>query len=171
MPVFNISFSKLAGFCGCAVLVLALLLPAPVAQAAELNLAGSDIQSKADSTWLQIGENKGHGIGTYIATGLTVLDDGGIATFTNKGTYEYEYGTEIHKGYNIHVFLDGSSLTMKYQGLANTFGARKWWNGTFTMIDGTGRFTGIKGEGVYSGDRFANGMAISKWSSKGVTPY
>jgi hypothetical protein len=168
MPVSNIRLSKFAGLCGCAFLAIALWLPS--ALAGELILAGNDIQSKADSTWLQIGENKGHGVGTYTAAGLTILDDGEVATFTNFGTYEYENGVQSHRGYNIHVFQDGSSLTMKYQGLARTDGDLTTWRGTFVTINGTGRFTGLKGDGAYTGTRYANGMAVSEWKSKGVVP-
>ena len=40
------------------------------------------------------------------------------------------------------------------------------WDGSATIIDGTGRFEGVAGDATYKGGRYANGMAVSDVENK-----
>ncbi len=91
--------AKLARWGGLVVLVIALGLPAFAVQAGELAVKGQNISSKSESTWIQIGEDKGHGIGTSESMGITYHGDGEVSTYVVKGTYDWNNTAGKHQGY------------------------------------------------------------------------
>ena len=170
MSILNQCLSKPTRLGACLVLTLALLLPAVTAQAGEMVVKGKNVQSKAEAKWMQIGENKKHGIGTYHGVGLTFLDNGEIATYTDQGTYEWRNGIGTHRGYVIKTYPDGSTTVDRYQGTDKSIGDLSVSEGTFTFESGTGKFKGIEGKGTYKGTRYGNGMSIIDYEAKVTVP-
>ena len=170
MSITNQHLSKLTRLGACIILAIALWLPAVAAPAVELVMKGTNVQSKAETQWMQIGGNKEHGIGTYHSDGITFLDNGGIATFTDQGTYEWRDGTGKHRGYVIKTYPDGSTTMDRYQGTDKSKGDLVVSEGTFTFDSGTGKFEGIKGKGTYKGTRYGNGMSITDYEAKVTVP-
>ncbi len=153
-----------------AVMIAAIALMGSAVDAREIVLKGKNVTSKAESTWIQIGEDKSRGIGTYQNIGITFLDDGGIATYTNQGTYDWKDGIGNHRGFVVRTYPDGSTTLGAYEGTDRKDGDLTVWEGTFTILSGTGKFAGIKAEGVYKGTRYANGMSITDYEVKGTVP-
>lgn len=149
---------------------LALSPPLSDALAGEMVFKVKSIQSKSELTWLQIGEDENHGIGTYERIGVWLLEDGQVATITNKGNYEWTKDRGKHNGYVIVTFPDGSTLTDRYQGTDRQVGDKVTWEGTGRYVAGTGRFKGVKGEDTYKGGAFGNGMAVTDIEVKLVLP-
>lgn len=150
------------------VAVLALL--AVPALAGEMAAKGRNIQSKAESSWTQVGENQSHGIGTYTASGLTFHEGGEISTYTSYGMYDWNGGSDWHRGYIVRSFADGSTTTAQYEGTTASEAGETTWEGTYSFVGGTGRFGGIKGGGTYSGRRYPNKMGITEWEGKIILP-
>lgn len=162
--------AKLSRWGGLVVLVIALGLPAFAAQAGELAVTGQNIQSKSESSWIQIGEDKGHGIGAYESMGITYHGDGKISTYVNKGTYDWNNAAGKSQGYILRTFEDGSTYKAQYQGQSKLDGKVTIWSGTWTILGGTGKYEGVKGEGTYQGRRYGNGMSVSDWEGTEVLP-
>jgi hypothetical protein len=104
---------------------------------------------------LQIGNVPDHIIGIYDQTGLASLETGEVASATLKGTLDYIKGSGTIQGYNVLTFEDGSTMTAKYQGTTrpDPGGKGSRFEATWTFIQGTGRWSGIQGEGTVTGRR------------------
>lgn len=151
-----------------AVAVLALL--APQALAGESAVKGRNIQSKAESSWTQVGEDQGHGIGSYTASGLTFHDGGEVSTYTSYGVYDWNQGGDWHRGYIVRSFADGSTTTAQYEGTTASAAGATTWKGIYSFVAGTGRFENIEGQGTYSGVRYPNKMGITDWEGTITLP-
>ncbi len=162
--------AKLTRWGGLVVLVIALGLPAFAAQAGELAVEGRNIASKSVSTWIQIGEDKGHGIGTSESMGITYHGDGEVSTYVTKATYDWNNTAGKHQGYLLRTFEDGSTATAQYQGRSKLDGNVTIWSGTWAILSGTGKYEGVKGEGTYQGRKYGNGMSVSDWEGTEVRP-
>ena len=162
--------TKLTKWGGLIILVVALGLPAISAQAGEMILKARNVQSKAESSWKQIGEDENIGVGAYESIGLTFHEDGEVSTYVNKGTYDFNHGSETHRGYVVRTFPDGSTTTTKYEGRSEYGGESVTWEGTFVYIAGTGKFEGITGEGTYKGTRYPNKMSVTDLEAKASLP-
>jgi len=140
-------------------------------QAGETVIKGKEVGKTTESTWVQIGDDESHGIGTFQTAWLIFLEDGQVGTGTDKGTYESNKGVGTHQGYFVVTYKDGSTQTQKYHGTLEPAGENtSAMQGTFTYIDGTGRFEGIRGEGTYAGMRYSNGMYALDWDAKVTVP-
>ena len=154
-PILN----KLTARSTSAMLAVALCLPIANTQAGELLLKTRDVSYKVERTWIQIGEDENHGIGTYQQTGLSFLEDDQIGTTVDKGIYEQNKGSGTHQGYYVVTFSDGSGWTKRYDGTFTLIGEKTYaMKGVVTLVGGTGRFEGIEGEGTYIGTEHSNGM-------------
>ena len=162
--------AKLTKWGGLVVLVIALGLPAFVAQAGELAVKGRNIASKSESSWIQIGEDKGHGIGTTESMGITHHGDGEVSTYVSKGTYDWNNTAGKSQGYLLTTFEDGSTATAQWQGQSKLDGKVTVWSGTWAYLGGTGKYEGVKGEGIYQGRRYGNGMSVIDWEGTQVLP-
>jgi hypothetical protein len=105
---------------------------------------------------IQVGDVPDHIIGIYDQTGLASSDTGEVASLKNPGTFDYIKGTGTIQGYTTYTFEDGSTRTSKWQGTTrpDPGGKGSWFEGTWTFIQGTGRFAGIQGDGSFIGRRF-----------------
>jgi hypothetical protein len=61
-------------------------------------------------------------------------------------------GSGTLNGYYTVNFSDGSALWLKFSGSVEAEGAKTPRRGTATVIGGTGRYAGAKGEGTWEGD-------------------
>jgi uncharacterized protein with beta-barrel porin domain len=61
-------------------------------------------------------------------------------------------GAGTLNGYYTVNFSDGSALWLKFSGSVKVDGAKTPRRGTATVIGGTGRYAGAKGEGTWEGD-------------------
>ena len=106
---------------------------------------------------LQVGDVPDHIIGIYDQTGLASFETGEVASLALKGTLDYTKGSGPIEGYAVYTFEDGSTMTIKYQATTrpDLSGKGSRWEGTWTYIQGTGRFAGIQGDGTMTGRRFA----------------
>ncbi len=162
--------AKLTQWGGLVVLVIALGLPAFSAQAGELIFKGRNVQSKAESSWKQIGDDESRGVGAYESIGLTFHEDGEVSTYVNTGTYDFSQGSDTHRGYVVRTRSDGSTTTSTYEGRAQYGKDSATWEGTSMYIGGTGKFAGIKGEGTYKGTRYSNKMSVTDFEAKVSLP-
>jgi hypothetical protein len=105
---------------------------------------------------LPIGDVPDHIIGLYDQTGLASFDTGEVASVKNPGTLDYIKGSGAIQGYTTYTFEDGSTRTTRWQGTTrpDPSGKGSWFEGTWTFIQGTGRFAGIQGKGTFIGRRF-----------------
>jgi hypothetical protein len=128
---------------------------------ASMSLAGAEtmkfrqVQFYTKGEVLQIGDVPDHIIGIYDQTGLASFETGEVASLALKGTLDYIKGSGTIQGYSILTFEDGSTMASKWQGSTrpDPSGKGSRWKGTFTFIQGTGRWAGIQGGGTFTGRR------------------
>ncbi len=142
---------------GSLIVVVALLLVSTV-QAEEITVKSRAITHMTKVEVVPVGDVKGHAIGTVTRSGLTIFENGDVATRATKTTFDSTKGSGTHRGYTLHKFEDGSTYVSKFQGTHTTIGGGKnTYKGTFEYASGTGRFEGIKGSGTYTGKRYRPG--------------
>lgn len=82
--------------------------------------------------------------------GVIFNETGG--TFLANARYQVVFKGEVSKGaamaegYKTFTMSDGSQVFAKWQGRKV---ADKRWNGTWTLIGGTGRYQGVRGQGTF----------------------
>jgi hypothetical protein len=143
-------------------LLFTALAVAILAVFASMSLAGAEtikfrqVQFITKAEVIQVGDVPDHIIGIYDQTGLASFDTGEVASLKNPGTLDYIKGTGAIQGYTTYTFEDGSTRTGKWQGTTrpDPGGKGSWFEGTWTFIQGTGRWAGIQGEGTFIGRRF-----------------
>jgi len=88
-----------------------------------------------------VSDVEGHTVGLDVRKGISVFENGEVATHTGVVTYDFIKLSGPIMQYVTIKFSDGSTIIYKSQG---TFGgsAAGW---TSEIIKGTGRFEGIKG--------------------------
>ena len=137
-----------------AVAMLAALVAPPLAGAETMKWRAVQFYTKGEV--LQIGGVPDHIIGIYDQIGLASFETGEVASHDLKGTLDYTKGSGPIQGYAVYTFEDGSTMTIKYQATTRPelSGKGSRWEGTWTYIQGTGRFAGIQGDGTMMGRRF-----------------
>ena len=171
MTDYITTLNKLTAWSGFATLVFALCLPLGTAQAGEMVLKTRIVAHTSEETWSQIGDDENRGIGTYQQTGLSFLEDGQVGTIMDNGSYEWNKGLGAHSGYLVVTFSDGSGWTEKYDGTSKPIDDKTdAVEGTTTLVGGTGRFEGIKGEGTFSGTEYGNDMVVFDTEIKATVP-
>jgi len=105
---------------------------------------------------IPVGDVPGHIIAIADARGLTFVENGEVLTFSNKIWFDVTNGSGPHWAYSINTYPDGSTRVMKAQGTTTALpSGESTFEGTSTLIKGTGRFEGIQGGGTYTGKRLA----------------
>ncbi len=166
------NLKKLKAWGSFATLVFTLHLLLGTAEAGEVVLKSRDVAYTVEETWIQIGEDESHGIGTYQLSGLSFGKDGQVGTTVDKGSYESNKGSATFEGYYVVTFSDGSGWMEKYDGTSKPIDEKtNAVGGTTTLVGGTGRFDGIKGEGTWSGTHHtSNGMYVYETEIKATVP-
>ncbi len=105
---------------------------------------------------IPVGDVPGHIIAIADARGLCFVENGEVATYSNKIWFDVTNGSGPHWSYSIYTFPDGSTWVSKAQGTTTALpSGESTFEGTFTFIKGTGRSEGIQGGGTYAGKRLA----------------
>lgn len=138
-----------------AVAMLAVVVAPPLAGAETMKCRQVQFITKAEV--IPVADVPDHNIGVYDQTGLASFDTGEVASLTLKGTFDYTKGSGTIQGYTVYTFEDGSTFSLKWGGTTrpDPEGKGSRWEGTFTCIQGTGRWAGIQGGGTFIGRRLA----------------
>ncbi len=104
---------------------------------------------------VKVGDAPGHIVGVAEGSGLNSLDNGEVAAYSNKITFDYIDGSGTFEGYGLNTYEDGSVTVAKAQGTTKALpgGKVSLFEGTYFFLKGTGRFEGIKGSGSLTGKR------------------
>lgn len=105
------------------------------------------------SQGLPVGDEAGHSIGIQKREGSAVFRDGQTAQYSTVSNFDFRRGRGgTSSGYSKFTFDDGSTLIFSWTA-AITVGADglSLNKGKGTIIQGTGKFAGIKGTSVFSG--------------------
>ena len=89
-------------------------------------------------------------IGVIDRKGLSIFENGDIATTTCRGTFDTK---KEFQGYSGLTFEDGSTIVVAWKGPTSRVppgGKFGGYTATFEYIKGTGRFKGIKGSGTFT---------------------
>jgi len=96
---------------------------------------------------------KGHIVGVYERRGVAVSEDGEVAAYHTRGTFDYIKRNGPFQGYTQLTYKDGSTTMVRYQGTLTLPPGKKLpsLKGKGKYIKGTGRFQGIKGSVSFTG--------------------
>jgi hypothetical protein len=101
---------------------------------------------------VKVTQTEGVIIGVLDRKGLSIFENGEIATTSCRGTFDSKKGWQ---GYSSMIFEDGSTLVLYWKGPTSQSrpAGGKYWEYTMAVeyVQGTGRFKGIKGKGTYTG--------------------
>ena len=104
---------------------------------------------------LKVEDVSDHIIALYEHTGGGFSETGDLASVTERGTLDYIKGNGTSQGYIRLTFEDGSTIDTKFQNTtrADPSGKGMRFEGTSTILQGTGRWAGIQGTGSHTGRR------------------
>jgi len=138
------------------VMGLELLLASTDVRAETLKWRQSQHTTKTESIF-QVGDVPDHIVGVGEGGGLAFFENGEFATFSSTYAVDYTNGSGAHWAYSLYTFEDGSGFVTKEQGTtaAQQSGKISVFKGTFSFIEGRGRFKGVQGSGSYTGRRLA----------------
>jgi hypothetical protein len=117
------------------------------AAAADETLKWRHVQHASSNQAQDVGDIKGHAQSVYKLPGLVLFPDGSTAASLVSGYADVVSGAGAVLGYNLITFNDGSTLRLKYDGVINA-DATATRHGTYTVIGGTGKYAGAKGDGT-----------------------
>ena len=143
-------------------LIIAVFLLTPFSHAMAETMKFRVVQSHSRVEIIKAGDVDGHIIGINDTPGLASLGTGEVAVTSQWGTFDYTKGAGIHRGYQRMTFEDGSIIDTKYEGNTkpDSEGKGSLWEGTFLITQGTGKYSGIQGEGSYTGRRVVIGVTV-----------
>jgi hypothetical protein len=104
----------------------------------------------------EVGDVAGHFVGWSSFSGFAVFPDGSVALVSWSGPFDLTNGNGTYISYGSITFKDGSTLWIKTAGPTKTTDGNKtdtFPDGVVTVIKGSGRFEGAKGEGTADGIR------------------
>lgn len=140
---------------GCiCIFLIAFLLLVPTAQAAEKAVKCKLISQNTKINVIPVPDMKGHAIGVLEKRGLAIYENGEIAAYHTRASFDATKGKGgSFWGYTDYKFEDGSTIVTKYQGTSWVPSGKKLnsLKGTGEYVNGTGRFSGIKGELSFNG--------------------
>ena len=126
---------------------------------------------------VQISDLEGVYIGVIDRKGLSMFENGDIATMSCRGTFDTKKGFQ---GYSSLTFEDGSTIVLAWKGPTSWIppgGKFGGYSGTFEYAKGTGRFEGIKGSGSFTAkdprwdkDFKAKGFTYYEWTGTYTLP-
>jgi hypothetical protein len=102
----------------------------------------------------EVGDVDGHVLGVAHYSGLASLSDGSVGTANFTATIDYVKGAGTYSTYYNVTLKDGSTLWIKGTGPAKPDGTTTIFPETpVSVLRGTGRFEGAKGDGTSMGAR------------------
>jgi hypothetical protein len=103
-----------------------------------------------------VGDVEGHALSVGRQEGLAFLSDGSVGAAVLTATTDYTKGAGTFLAYWNLTLDDGSTIWWKWPGLAEVEGTTTTFpEGPVTIISGTGKFEGAKGDGTQKGVRVA----------------
>jgi hypothetical protein len=117
-------------------------------------------------------------IGVLDRKGLSIFENGEVATTSCRGTFDTKKGFQ---GYTSMIFEDGSTLVLSWKGPTGqprpAGGKFREYTIAVEYVDGTGRFKGVKGNGTYTAkepqwddDYKAKGFAYYQFTGTYILP-
>jgi len=132
----------------------------------DFTVAGEKVKLKASGTsvntkWQQIevGDVEGHVVAVFENKQAWVSDiTGESSTAVSTGTMDFntKTGQGTMEGYSVMTYENGDKRFASYDGKIIGKGL---WEGTFTDIDGTGKYKGISGGGTWKTNSLARGIS------------
>jgi hypothetical protein len=136
------------------ILVISAWLLASVTQAGEKIVKKAKVTSYVIKVEvIPVPDVEGHIVGLYERRGVSVSEDGEVAAYHARGTFDFIKYQGPFQGYCQLTYKDGSTTISKYQGTMTLTPGEKLptYTGKGEYIKGTGRFQGIKGNVSFSG--------------------
>ena len=100
---------------------------------------------------VKVTQTEGVFIGVLDRKGLSIFENGEIATTSCRGTFDTKKGFQ---GYTSMIFEDGSTLVLSWKGPTSRSrpagGKFREYTIAVEYAEGTGRFKGVKGNGTYT---------------------
>ena len=131
--------------------------------AGDERIGGRDISTIVDTNFVEVGDVKGHVLGSYEAKGVTLHSDGQTSTYIQTTVFDYLNGVGSHTGYKVRTYPDGAISTSTYRGTTKRTERGRRISGTFEIKSGTGRLAGATGKGTYDGFSTKVDMNIIDW--------
>jgi hypothetical protein len=129
-------------------------------------LAASSMPSAKELAWRQVShineshplvlaDTGGYTVGSGKGSGLAFFKDGEVATVSLGFNIDYLKGDGTFIAYENYAFADGSAFSLKRFGRTRSLsnGAGAEFDGTFELLNGKGRYAGIRGKGSFTGQR------------------
>ena len=126
---------------------------------------------------VKVSDIKGVVIGVIDRKGLSMFENGDIATTTCRGTFDTKKGFQ---GYSALTFEDGSTIVVAWKGPTSRVppgGKFGGFTAAFNYAKGSGRFKGIKGSGTFTEkkpnwdkDFKAKGFTYYEWTGTYTLP-
>jgi len=131
-------------------IAISLLGVAPSATAETLNFKMFNHMTKAET--VPIADVGGHIISLSVREGVTVFGNGEWAWSKSTTVRDLVKGAGTGDAYTTYTFLDGSTITMHRKGKieATSQGDPSAATWTGDIVNGTGRFQGVKGTVTFS---------------------
>lgn len=129
-------------------------------------LAGEKIKTKASGTsintkWheIEVGDTEGHVVAVFENTQVWVSEiSGERVTAQSRGTMDLQKqsGQGTMKGYSVMTWKSGDQRFGSFEGQIVGKGQ---WAGTYTDIDGTGKYKGCSGGGTWKTQSLGRGIS------------
>ncbi|WP_211166971.1 hypothetical protein [Aromatoleum evansii] len=133
---------RLRGFLLGAALVAAPALGLAAEQELRFQLVTRTIDVKTE----KIAEVEGQMVSTGRYAGTAVFADGRIANKEFTFSFDFRNGAGPFYGYSTYTFTDGSSLTLRFEGVVEP---GKPMLGRYTVLSGSGLYKGASGTGHF----------------------
>jgi len=118
-----------------------------------------------------VGGDEGHKLSIYTHKGVDVINGG---TYISEGTSDLINFNGSHAGYQNNIYKDGSYLA-SWQGKVKMTPAEKGgppkisFEGTWSIIKGTGKYENAEGKGTYKGMFIAADMIMMETEGEIIT--
>jgi hypothetical protein len=114
---------------------------------------------KSESS-IKIDATKGHTIGSGMSKGVDIIQG---SIFMSWSTSDLVKGNGTHQGYSKTIDKDGDITFGKFQGKISTTMSPKGrpivtFEGTWSFIEGTGKWLNVQGNGTYKGKFIGPGI-------------
>lgn len=171
--VLKKSTKKIIRLLICLILIFTLGLTTAIAQE-KIKVSGKHTLATIEQTAINVGDTEGHMItlgefeGSNVSTGEKKFMDGAMdvgMTFSDM-----VMGNGSHQGYGT-MSLNGDAIIWKHQGKSVTTLSPKGQpvttvEGSFTWINGSGKFENMKGSGTYKGTYISKTIVVLDWEGE-----
>jgi hypothetical protein len=102
---------------------------------------------------IEVGDQEGHIIAISEAKGISTnmegkwFADGWVQHYVALGDFNPKTGIIVAHGYEQRTAPDGGKVCYQYEGKQIR---KDYWEGTYIILSGTGKFEGIRGKGIWT---------------------